>query len=556
MKLKRYKNDINESSGVMYFADKKPKMSEENEKFEIIEKLSQHWNQKLKNDFLVPRSLYNYTLDELKKIEKFYLNESNEYCDFGCNYISKFIEEHPEYDKEEFFEYVANHNMADRDIGELQDIKKEEIERLAKEWKPVKESVEDLQRIADLTGGEVDRTKPSIFQYTIYRLPTEEELKEFAEFPNLTAKEIENGFGYTIIGRGIASAKNKQMIIDSIQMLIDMYPENEEYKKALDIAKGQPIWNPKLVEALHELKQQHSTNEAVEDIRIEDGEIVFDVKCETDVQSVTEYNGFQLRFNHLCNINEHVEKIEDEKSEDEIIEHARMIKEQVISEYLNDLKDKLFESPDNITTIDPDNKKTTYSSYDSYKVAKPFAFTLKLTGKQKNVPAKKDLKPGNINELWIGDFAEGHSSDCPFFYNNGGEYAYDDCFLGRLWFKTAEKTDKPSYDLKILSFWIDISKNTALLQHIVSEIERTGLDLSDWYYDNGYKYVDVGDVDVKISDLIPLKELNITFLSEEEKTGANIFKKVMKKRTPLMYRQAIYGENKTYNFEEFLKLKK
>lgn len=489
MKLKRYENDINESSSVIYFADKRPKISEENEKIEIIEKLSQHWNQKLKNDF-IPRSLYNYTLVDLKKIEKFYLNESNEYCDFGCNYISQFVEEHPEYDKEEFFEYVADHNLADRDLSELQDIKKEEIERLAKEWNPTNESVQDL--------------------------------------------------------------------------------ENEEYKKALNIAKeNKTTWDnrtqqkivdenydPKLVESLHELRQQHLTNEAVEDIRIENGEIVFDVKCETDVQSVTEYNGIRLRFNHLCNINEHIKRIEeDEKSEEEIIEQARMIKEQCINEYLNELKDKLFESPDNISTLDPDNKKIIYSSYDSYKVAKPFAFTLKLTEKQKKMPEKRKLKPGNLNELWIGEFGEGHSNNCPFLNINGGDYSYADCFLGRLWFKTAERDDKPSYDLKVLSFWFDISKNTELLQHIVSEIEKTGLDLSDWYYDNGYKYVNVGNDSVRITDLIPLKELNIKFLSEEEKTGANIFRKPMKKRIPLMYRQAIYAENKTYNFEEFLNLK-
>lgn len=251
MKLKRFDTDsINERT--MYFVNKNAELSEENQKLDIIEKLSQHWNEKLKTDFLAPRSLYSYSLDELKEIEKYYLKESNDYCDFGCNYISKFVEEHPEYDNEEFFEYVAVNNKADRDIGELQDINKEEIERLVSEWKPVKE--------------------------------------------------------------------------------FDTILESEE-----DVSKDGYIWNPKLVEALHDLKQQHSTNDAVEDIRIEDGEIVFDIKCETDVQAVTEYNGFKLRFNHLCNINEQVIFV-DEKTEDEIIEHAKMIKEQVINEYLNEIK--------------------------------------------------------------------------------------------------------------------------------------------------------------------------------------------------------------------------
>lgn len=453
MKLKRFENDINESSDAMYFIDKKPEMSEDNQKIEIIEKLSHHWNEKLKNDFLVPRSLYNYTLDELKKIEKFYLNENNEYCDFGCNYISKFIEEHPEYDKEEFFEFVVEHNLADRDMGELQDISQEEIERLSKEWKPVKE------------GKESD---------------------------------------------------------------------------TIDISKVQPIWNPKLVESLHELKQQHSTNEAVEDIRIEDGEIVFDVKCETDVQSDTEYNGFKLRFNHLCSL-----PLSNnlEMTEEEIIVHARMIKEQCINEYLDEIKDKLFESPDNITTLDPDGKNITYSSYNNIKVAKPFAFTT-----SRDVKDKPNCKPENLGQLWIGNFGQSHSDNCPFL---GGDYFYDDLFLGRLWFKTRET--KGLYDLKILSTWANISKNTELLQYIVSEIEKEGYDLSDWSYDNGYTLINIGNDSLKITEKIPLKDLGITFLSEEEKTGANIFRKPMKKTTPLIYRQAIYGENKTYNFEEFLK---
>lgn len=316
MKLKRFENDNLTENVNTYWSDVKQPISEENQKFDIIERLSQHWNEKLKNDFLVPRSLYQYTLKELKEIENFYLNENN--CNFGCNYISKFVELHPEYDTEEFYEYVAANNKADRDIGELQDIDENEIERLSKEWKPLKES------------------KPSIFNHTIYRLPTDAELEEVNSF-NLNAKDIENGFGYTIIGRGMPSTENKQMIIDSIQMLIDKYPTNEEYKKALEIAKSSPIFNPKMVDALHELKQQHFENEAVEDIRIEGDEIVFDVKCETDIQAVTEYNGIQLRFNKLCSICEQA-TFSDEKTEDEIIAHAKMIKEQCINEYLNEIK--------------------------------------------------------------------------------------------------------------------------------------------------------------------------------------------------------------------------
>ena len=87
---------------------------------------------------------------------------------------------------------------------------------------------EDFERSLDF----IPKDKPSIFQRTIYRLPTQDELKEFENF-NLTGAEVFAGFGYTIIGRGIQSFENKKMIIDSIKSLCEMYPENKEYKAAL-----------------------------------------------------------------------------------------------------------------------------------------------------------------------------------------------------------------------------------------------------------------------------------------------------------------------------------
>lgn len=83
---------------------------------------------------------------------------------------------------------------------------------------------------------DTDKTKPSIFNHTIYRMPSEDELKEFEKFPDLTAKEIEDGFGYTMIGRGIPDKENSKMIQDSIKMLIERYPEDKRYKEALEIA--------------------------------------------------------------------------------------------------------------------------------------------------------------------------------------------------------------------------------------------------------------------------------------------------------------------------------
>lgn len=55
---------------------------------------------------------------------------------------------------------------------------------------------------------------------------------------NLSSKEIVNGFIYTIVGKGIMSRENKEKIIISIKMMCDMYPHNEEYKKALIEAKN------------------------------------------------------------------------------------------------------------------------------------------------------------------------------------------------------------------------------------------------------------------------------------------------------------------------------
>ena len=193
MKLKRFESDeLNENR--MYFTSDKKEVSEDTQKFEIIERLAQHWNEKLKTDYLVPRSLYNYSLNELKEIEKFYISET---------------------------------------------------------------------------------IKPKI---------VEEKVEE---------------------------------------------PACDITDKTCTIC-----------ETLAELKELHMNNEAVQDIYAEDGEIVFDCKCETDIQGTSEYNGFKLRFNKLCEIplNESVSFEEDEMSEEEIIEHARMIKESCINEYLNQIK--------------------------------------------------------------------------------------------------------------------------------------------------------------------------------------------------------------------------
>src|SRR5689334_10667967 len=76
------------------------------------------------------------------------------------------------------------------------------------------------------------KSLPKIFNRTIYRLPTEEELEDVHDH-ELTPQDIVDGFSYTIIGRGMNSPKNSQMIIQSITMLSQKFPEDEVYRKAL-----------------------------------------------------------------------------------------------------------------------------------------------------------------------------------------------------------------------------------------------------------------------------------------------------------------------------------
>ncbi len=78
----------------------------------------------------------------------------------------------------------------------------------------------------------MNNNSPEVFTKTIYRLPTKEELID-VDNHHLTANEIIKGFTYTIVGRGIKSDENKQMIIKSIKMLSELFSNNQEYRKAL-----------------------------------------------------------------------------------------------------------------------------------------------------------------------------------------------------------------------------------------------------------------------------------------------------------------------------------
>jgi len=102
----------------------------------------------------------------------------------------------------------------------------------------INESVDHLNTIHAEFGGTTDNSKPSIFQYTIYRLPTNDEIVEFKQYPDLSPNDIVNGLYYTMVGRGILSERIKGNIIKAIEMLIEKYPEDIKYSDALTIVNN------------------------------------------------------------------------------------------------------------------------------------------------------------------------------------------------------------------------------------------------------------------------------------------------------------------------------
>lgn len=65
-------------------------------------------------------------------------NNYTYYIQSGNGYIGRFLERNPEFNNKGFLDFVCSHNKADRDSGELQDISKHEILRLAYEWTELK----------------------------------------------------------------------------------------------------------------------------------------------------------------------------------------------------------------------------------------------------------------------------------------------------------------------------------------------------------------------------------------------------------------------------------
>jgi hypothetical protein len=67
------------------------------------------------------------------------------YTDWNCGYFYDFITNNPEFNNEEFANYCIKYNKADRDGGELKDIIKHEILRLAYEFEEYKIRFGDIK---------------------------------------------------------------------------------------------------------------------------------------------------------------------------------------------------------------------------------------------------------------------------------------------------------------------------------------------------------------------------------------------------------------------------
>ena len=82
-----------------------------------------------------------------------------------------------------------------------------------------------------------NKSLPKIFTQTIYRMPTDEEIKDFSNY-DLSGNDVEKGLHYTIVGRGILDNKNKQLIVKSLKRVTELFPDNESFKAAYNIGKG------------------------------------------------------------------------------------------------------------------------------------------------------------------------------------------------------------------------------------------------------------------------------------------------------------------------------
>jgi len=126
---------------------------------------------------------------------------------------------------------------------EVQSPEDQEIEKIALNIQSHKLPVPEIKNLGDF----IDRmlksknqsmsgTKNKVFTYTLYRIPTDEELKPFNDHPEMTPEEIFSEFLYIMVGKGILNNEHKQQILEGINKLCSLYPEVPRFKEAINYA--------------------------------------------------------------------------------------------------------------------------------------------------------------------------------------------------------------------------------------------------------------------------------------------------------------------------------
>ena len=232
---------------------------------------------------------------------------------------------------------------------------------------------------------------------------------------------------------------------------------------------------------------------------------------------------------------------------------------------MNIKKFKLFESPDNISI--KGDSGITYCEYDNVD-AKPFAWMPKYKGGKRKVERMKDgkvllnindspLYEADFEELWVGKWREGHSSDCEFLLDYRCAYS-DLVHKGRLWFR-----DKNGKDVKAISFWdiryFDADEMKKCLNALKTD---TGIDFENkgWVIDDGFingaEYEEFDKDGAEI--LTPIKEWFIkkqAFVkkSSDEKEPKYTYEQDIKAKRDFYKRKGLGDSLVIKKFGDFLK---
>lgn len=185
--------------------------------------------------------------------------------------------------------------------------------------------------------------KPKIFTYTAYRLPNIEDIDQINN-AKLSAKEIFDGFSYTLIGRGILSNETKSKIVEAISMLINSNPENLEYQKALEMAKSM---KGRFVSEENKIKGGKADKLSVKDIADKFGVSVSEIEKQLrmGVKVESEHTNSQttakeIAMDHLSEMPDYytrLDKMEKTKNKEMKVESKDIIK-TLLKEFLTNFK--------------------------------------------------------------------------------------------------------------------------------------------------------------------------------------------------------------------------